>query len=286
MSEFTMPTERYFDWALKPASSTLFDIHERPNGQFCVVLNHSLLRGVTSEMIHWWFLHFPNLRVTLDDVPGYESQAVAGYLLWHPSDHCSAKLSGRLGPNGQSRAGASIQIQEAMQYKTYGLKYPVNTSLKIFYCGPDGWAMGKALPFFGKVMCLRIHFKDVIEAGEIIGVHYHYEVVIGTSGNSPIARALNSKITSDYSPEFFAAWQLHNTIEVGTFENFLPVLFAQRGDLSSLYYARSMNPMIGVGDHQSAQSPSLFDKRLAGYKSTKDPFAYQGAEQASFVGAI
>ena len=58
-----MPRERDFGWPLKPAETTYFEIVERENGQFCVVLNHSLLRGCTSEMIHWWFLHFPNLTV-------------------------------------------------------------------------------------------------------------------------------------------------------------------------------------------------------------------------------
>ncbi|MEM9055105.1 MAG: hypothetical protein AAGB16_07250 [Pseudomonadota bacterium] len=283
MTELTMPRERDFGWALKPTDSTLFDIHQRTNGQFCVVLNHSLLRGVTSEMIHWWFLNFPNLQVKLEDIPGYEGQTVPGYLLWHPQDHRIAKLSGTLGPNGTSQAGAKIHIQEAMQFKTYGWKYPVDTALDIFYCASDGWAMGKKVPLLGKVMCLRIHFKDVLEAGQVIGVHYHYEVVIGASGNNPVARALNKKITGDYSPEFFAAWQLHNTIEVGTFENFLPALYDQRSDLANLNYSKAMNPMAEALGGQTAQSTSLYEERVAGFKSAKDPFKYQAPEEASFV---
>ena len=193
MESFTMQRERDFGWTLKPTDSTAFEIIERSNGQFCVVLNHALLRGVTSEMIYWWFLNFPNLRIRLEDVPGYESKTVPGYLLWHPSDHCSATLSGRLGPSGVSQAGAKIHIQEAMQFKTYDLKYPVDTALSIFYCAPDGWAMGKRLPILGNVMCLRIHFKDVVADGQGIGVHYHYEVVIGASGNNPLVRAFNRR---------------------------------------------------------------------------------------------
>lgn len=283
MASFTMPAERDFGWALKPTDSTAFEIIERPNGQFCVVLNHALLRGVTSEMIYWWFLNFPNLRVSLEDVPRYESKTVPGYLLWHPSDHCSAELSGSLAPNGTSQAGAKIHIREAMQYKTYALKYPVDTALSIFYCAPDGWAMGKRLPILGNVMCLRIHYKDVVDAGQVVGVHYHYEVVIGASGNNPLVRAFNRRLTKEYSPEFFAAWHLHNTIEVGTFENFLSALFAQSSDGSGFRYAVSMNPMKTEIGQQSAQSPDLFRSRVEGYKSAKDPHAYQAAESASFL---
>jgi hypothetical protein len=283
MSQLDMPKEREYGWDLKPTASTLFDIHQKPNAQFCVVLNHSLLRGVTSEMIHWWFLNFPNLRVRLENVPDYQEKTVPGYLLWHPYDHCSATLKGKLGPDGTSQPGAKIHIKEVMQYKTYGLKYPVDTALSIFYCAGDGWAMGKVVPLLGKVMCLRIHFKDVFEGDQIVGVHYHYEVVIGASANNPLARAFNRKLTSKFSPEFFEAWQLHNTIEVGTFENFLPALYAQRSQLRELSYNPNMNGMAGVKEVQSAQDRNLFEERVAGYKDARDPHKYQAAEKASFL---
>ncbi|MEO0975574.1 MAG: hypothetical protein AAFX85_20985, partial [Pseudomonadota bacterium] len=64
MTDLTMPPERKFGWELKENGTSFFEIHERPNGQFCVVLNHALVRGVTSGMLHWWFLNFTGLRVT------------------------------------------------------------------------------------------------------------------------------------------------------------------------------------------------------------------------------
>lgn len=282
-SEFKMPEAREYGWHLKPTSSTRFEIVEKENGQFCAVLNHSLLRGVSSEMIAWWFRNFANLKVTLTDTPGYENKTVDGYLLWHPSDHCSAALTGELGPGGVAQAGAQIVIQEAMQYEKYGMRYPVNTALSIFYCAGDGWAMGKSLPLIGKVMCLRIHFRDVVENEAVIGCHYHYEVVIGASGNNPLIRALNRKIIGDYSPEFFEAWHLHNTIEVGTFENFLPALYAQRENLSGMSYSAEMDPAQGFARAQSAFDQSLFEKRASGFKDAADPFAYQAPESPSFL---
>ena len=61
-----MPAARDFGWALKPVSSSHFEIHQKDNGQFCVVLNHALLRGVSAEMIRWWFLNFTRLMVRLE----------------------------------------------------------------------------------------------------------------------------------------------------------------------------------------------------------------------------
>ncbi|MEM1171553.1 MAG: hypothetical protein AAGJ08_21340 [Cyanobacteria bacterium P01_H01_bin.35] len=283
MTDLKMPPERNFGWELKPTSSTYFDIHQRKNGQFCVVLNHSLLRGVNSEMIHWWFKHFQTMKVRLDDIEGYENQVVPGYLLWHPSDHHSISLAGTLGRGNTAQAGATITIREAMQYLKYGWKYKVDNKLKIFYCEADGWAMGREIPILGTSMVLRIHFKDVIKDGETIGVHYHYEVVIGLSADNFIARQINKKISHNISPEFFEAWHLHNTIEVGVFENFLPALYAQREHLDNLHYSKNMNPDLSSPATQIGFNKALFEKRLQGYKEIDNPFLFQQFKSQTFL---
>ncbi|MEM7612719.1 MAG: hypothetical protein AAF270_13620 [Pseudomonadota bacterium] len=283
MTELIMPTKREFGWDLKPTSSSHFDIHKSANGQFCVVLNHALLRGISAHMIHWWFMHFAQIKVRLRDVPGYEGQRVPAYLLWHPVDHLSAELSGKLGPDFTAQPGCSIHIREAMQYDRYRWKYPVDSSLRIFYVGPDGWAMGKALPILGPVMMLRIHFKDVHEHGRVVGVHYHYEVVIGASGDNPLARFVNRRLTAEFGPEFFAAWQRHNVIEVGTFERFLAPLFAQRDSLGSLEYAPDMAPDIDTSKPQQGFDRGLFDRRLQAYAESDARFSTQAFDQPTFL---
>lgn len=234
-------------------------------------------------MLHWWFRNFANLRVSLEDTPAYEGQDVPAYLLWHPIDHFNATLGGRLAADGSARAGATIHIQEAMQYDTYGWKYSVDTTLNIFYVGEDGWAMGRTLPLFGPVMMLRIHFRDAEENGAVIGVHYHYEVVIGVSASNPVGRFINSRISSHFGPEFFEAWHRHNVIEVGVFENFLPSLFDQRSDTSNLVYRRDMDPKHADPAQQIGHSKSLFDERIAGYKAARNPHEFQGFDKPSFL---
>ncbi|MEM6905125.1 MAG: hypothetical protein AAF568_04460, partial [Pseudomonadota bacterium] len=189
--------------------------------------------------------------------------------------------SGRRNPDGSARAGASIHIQEAMQYDRFGLKYPVDNTLRIFYVGPDGWAMGKVLPGFGPIMMLRIHFRDADPAADPPGVHYHYEVVIGLKAGHALARFINRRLSAKFGPEFFDAWHRHNVIEVGVFENFLPALFAQRDDLARLSYRREMDP--APAGAQGAQDPALFQARLEGYRSAPDPYAFQAFDQPSFL---
>ncbi|MEO0912743.1 MAG: hypothetical protein AAFY59_07120 [Pseudomonadota bacterium] len=283
MTNLQMPPARDYGWDLKPDASSHFQIHQRENGQFCVVLNHALLRGVTAEMIQWWFLTFPNLKVRLIDIPGYEGKVVPAYLLWHPSDHYNATLSGNLGPDNTPRPGAKLLVQEAMQYEKYGWRYPVNSQLTVFYVGKDGWAMGRAVPLLGPLMMLRIHFRDVFEGGTCIGAHYHYEIVIGLSGRNPLAAVINKRISAKFGPEFFAAWHRHNVIEVGVFENFLPPLYAQRGRGSPLEYRRSMDPKPATPVPQTGHDRGLFERRIAGFQSATNPFAFQGYDKPSFL---
>ncbi|MEO0556455.1 MAG: hypothetical protein AAF149_24950 [Bacteroidota bacterium] len=283
MSELIIPKEREFGWELKPDSSVYYGRVTNKSGQECVVLEHSLIRGITTEMLTWWFDYFPNLEVTLDDIPGYEGKKVSVYYLWHPSDHIAVWLRGELGPNNCSKVGAKLHIQEVMQAKKYGLKYKVDNAMEIFYHENDGWAMGIADAALGKMMTLRICYKDVYDGKDIIGVHYHYEVVIGTNKTGETAENMNKKIMESFSPSFWDAWLTHNAIEVGVFENFLPAIYEQRNDLTNLHYAKHMNSVTESPKKLRGFNQSLFDSRLKGYKESEDAFIFQGITEKSFL---
>ena len=219
------------------------------------------------------------------DIEGYEGQTVPAYYLWHPSDHYGATLNGSLGTGDVAATGANIHIQETMQYLKYGWKYPVDSQLKIYYCEKDGWAMGKEIPVLGKIMMLRIHFEDVVEGDAIEGVHYHYEIVIGVNGRNPFSRFANRKVGSHFSTEFFEAWHLHNAIEVGTFENFLPAIYQQREDKGVLEYSRGMNSISNGEPLQVGFDRTLFERRVQGYQEARDVHQFQAWDRPSFLGS-
>ena len=283
METLVVPKARAYGWDLKPLSSANYQVVRNKSDQICVVLEHSLLRGVTTEMIYWWFRHFPMLKVRLLDIPDYEQQVVPAYWLWHPSDHISAQLKGTLGPQGTSKVGVKIHIQEVMQYERYGLKYPVNQALTIFYHEQDGWCMGKKIPLVGFLMLLRISFKDVYENGEIIGVHYHYEVVAGSHKKNVLARALSNKIVGAFDSEFWEAWFTHNIIEVGVFENFLAPLYKQRDDLANLTYGKDMNPVKDDLSKLQGYNHALFEERVQGFERSVNGFEYLAGTARSFL---
>ena len=274
-SELIVPKARDFGWKLKSTDSTFFEVVRNTNDQICVVQQHSLLRGVTTEMIYWWFCHFPNLKVKLIDIPGYEAQIVPAYLLWHPTDHINASLKGKLGVGDTSKVGAKIHIQEVMQFEKHGLQYPVDQELTIFYHAKDGWCMGKSIPLIGKLMVLRIRFKDCYKDGKIIGVKYHYEVVAGSHLKNFIAKRITKKIVGNFGDEFWEAWTTHNAIEVGVFENFLPALFEQRFDLNNLTYSKAMNSVPQGSENPKGFDKAFFDQRVEGYRKSTNAFDYQ-----------
>ncbi|MEM1160178.1 MAG: hypothetical protein AAGJ28_04540, partial [Pseudomonadota bacterium] len=80
-----------------------------------------------------------------------------------------------------------------------------------------------------------------------------------------------------------AAWQRHNVIEVGTFENFLPALFAQKDTPAALAYARDMDPDLPPPDTQQGFDSALFERRLNGYRNADNPHAFQQYQNASFL---
>lgn len=283
METLIVPKERKFDWKLKPVSSVAWGQVKNKSGQLCVVLGHSLLRGISTEMLVWWFEHFPNLQITLVDIEGYENQRVPAYWLWHPSDHIGVALKGKLGPNNTAQVGAKLHIQEVMQFKKYGVKYPVDQTVSVFYFDKDGWGMGKKIPFIGTLLFLRISFKDIYEGEQLLGVQYHYEVVAGTHQQNFIAQKINQKILGNFQEEFWDAWITHNTIEVGVFENFLPAIYQQRNDLSNIQYAKAMNPIKAIDSQLVCFNETLVQQRLEGYKNSVNAFDYQRGLEGDFL---
>ena len=60
------PAFREFGWTLKEKEGTTFDCqYHSKTGQFVIIANFPLIRGITCEMIYWWFTYLPNLKVKM-----------------------------------------------------------------------------------------------------------------------------------------------------------------------------------------------------------------------------
>ena len=159
-----------------------------------------------------------------------------------------------------------------MQYDVYGDQYRVDDEATLWLLEDGhlrGQGMGKMMPF-GDTWAAktRISWADLPEGG----VHYHYEIVVGISDPGFLGRIVNNKIAGKFTKEFLAAWHRHNVIEVGTFENFLPALYAQRENLPNplIYDAAEMNSAAGLSTVQTAADSAFGATRFEKLKAQQD----------------
>jgi hypothetical protein len=94
-------------FTMKAASTAHTSLSSLPDGRVRFRIEHDLIRGVTPEMLMWFYENFPTAEVEVGGV------VYPLYRIWHPSDHISAEVisaapSGRPGLS----EGAKVHIRE------------------------------------------------------------------------------------------------------------------------------------------------------------------------------
>jgi len=281
----TVPARREFGWPLKPSSSCHFVRELLPTGQLLAVVNHSLVRGISCDMLLWWFRNFANLRVRLEGVPDHEGQRVPAYHLWHPVDHVNVRFVDGMATDGTLQPGGRLHVREALQADVYGLRYAMDETVHVPYLARDGMSMNKLDPSVGSVFFHRTHFCDVWEGGELLGVHYHSETVAGCAVRDRHTREVNRKVHGKFSAERLGVARRHIVEEVGAYEHFLPVLYAQRHAPDALHYSPDMAPSLASAEHMTGFDRPLTEARLADYRVARDAYECQNGQEPSFLTA-
>ena len=91
---------------MKPLSSARTQETVLPDGRVRLHIEHEVLRGVTPQMLVWWWR---NLSGEME----LNGRSYARYLIWHPIDHIHFELAKRL-PDGSVGPGAVFHIVEAL----------------------------------------------------------------------------------------------------------------------------------------------------------------------------
>lgn len=204
--------------AFKPISSAKWtNITQSKNGSIKVQIERDNLKGVTPEMLKWWF---ENLASTTTwngkDFSGVE---IYNYHLWHHRDHI------RITPltdapdgtkNNGFRVGALTQIDE--QFNDYKDRVhqvmktnKLDTSEFSFdILGPKEMAVGKIIHQYAKVDG---------------GVSFYAETVVDFS--IPIISPLLNWTLRPlvFSKKAAEHWIKHNIEETGRTEDILPILY-------------------------------------------------------------
>jgi len=202
----TRPPPLDVPFTMKPVASAQVEVRDLEDGRIDVVLRHEVLRGVTAEMLVWFFEILPSATVEV----GSETRPL--YQLWHPVDHISVEVvepasSGRPG----FAAGARVRIVEAVGDNI------VDAVGEIRRRDETGSTIAS---FVGPFQVLQLD-HDYRETPDGVEVTSH--LVLGS--DAPLIGGLLSRVARS---RFDArAWVKHGVEEFGNLEYILPVIYGQ-----------------------------------------------------------
>jgi hypothetical protein len=225
-------------WKPKPLSSATTRVSRLPNGQLELVIKHDLLKGVTREMLAWWFAR-------IDGLIEYQGRVLPRYRVWHPRDHIFYQDLTR-DADGVGGVGTYRLIVEAFQQNPRYLVNIVDRVVKLDETGillsteqasiTMGTLQTPLLPLGVEMSTLQ---HDFIAAP--LGTRYESRLVVGH--DSLFGRLLLNRYALPLfvmSEDMGRAWLQHNVEEVGHFEQFLPSFYDRwqdRGELTSVMQA-------------------------------------------------
>ena len=206
MKRLPIPAPRRLVHPLREASSASTTIQELPNHRRRITIDHRPLRGLTPEMVLWWF---QNLGGTME----YDGRMLDNYLAWHPIDHIRWELA-QPSPAGGAQEGARFLIVEAFGAEPY---YYIDTTERVEKLDATGIRLVRR--FAGvKVMELS-HTWSRCEG------HTHYVSVMEIGALSRAFSLVNRYLNRRRFPRHMAeAWLVHNIEEVGLLEHLLPAV--------------------------------------------------------------
>lgn len=205
--------------AFKPVSSAKWThVQVLPNGGLRVQIEHDDLKGVTPEMLQWWFENLAG--TTTWNGRDFTGPEIHHYHLWHHRDHIritpltDAPDGGR---NNAFRVGALSQIDE--QFNDYRDRVHqvmrttrLDTSEFNFdILGPGGRPAGKILHRYAPVPG---------------GVSFYAETLVDF--NVPVFGGLINRLLRPvvFSNATADHWIYHNIEETGRTQDILPTLYA------------------------------------------------------------
>jgi hypothetical protein len=194
--------------ALRALDTAQTSVSRLPDRRLLITIRHEPLRGVTPEMLAWWFRNIEG-TVTV------EGREYSRYLIWHPFDHISFAATrlrdGSVGPGVKFRITEALGRDPALRVRTHDhvdLLDETGLRLSARVAGIEVFAL---------------HHRFTREPD---GVQYDSTMLVGVAGR--LGRVINPPLNRRFFGERHArAWLKHNVEEVGMLEHLLPPLYAE-----------------------------------------------------------
>lgn len=196
---------------LRDVEPSRTSIQRLPRNRVRMTIDHAPLRGITPEMVLWWFRNIGGELAYGDDI-------VPRYRAWHPLDHISWRLA-REAPGGGAGEGARFHIVEAFGRDPDMLVDTVDTVEKLD-------ATGIRLVF--RILGVQVFQLEHTWSRADGATHYTSVFDLGARARmfAPVNAFIRARL---FRPEMDAAWIRHNVEEVGLLEHLLPELVAPDG---------------------------------------------------------
>lgn len=203
-------------FALKGIGTAECGASRLQDGRISYWIRHDLVRGVTPEMLVWWFSH-------LEGDVEIGGRRINRYRAWHPYDHVHASYARRR-PDGTVGPGARIRLKE---YLNANPAYAVDTVTDIEQLDAEGFIHNPRIHGVGGLVRMEYRFRRA-DGGTL----YENRLIIG--GERGWRRWLTPLMQRFGFPhERGLAWLRHNIEEVGAFEHFLPALYRKETGLTA-----------------------------------------------------
>lgn len=196
---------------MKGLDSAKHEITLLANGRVQATIEHDPMRGVSAEMLRWWWENIDT--TTTWNGRTFGGPPVPVYRYWHPFDHIRAKWVRRVnGSDGRLGPGSLIRIEENL-----GGQYEVR--IRAHVTRLDDHAFNFAVTVLGLLRPVETeHYYEPTRDGCSFMTRVTAGIPIAALGRS-IGPSVETR------KRLLRLWVLHNIEESGETEKFVPTLY-------------------------------------------------------------
>ncbi len=206
--------------AFKPVSSAKWvNAKRRLDGSILVQIEHDNVKGVTPEMMKWWFENLG--RTTTWNGEDFSGPEISFYHLWHHRDHIAiTPLTDK--PNGEKNHGFAVGAMSKIDEQFNDYKDRIGQTMMTIALDEKEFTFNIKL---GKLTLGHIaHYYAPAEDG----ISFYAETKIGS--DIPVLKYLINWLFIPFVYNLTSAenWIRHNIEETGRTEDIVPLLYAHR----------------------------------------------------------
>ncbi len=226
-----LPAAKDFGWNFKSVAEAHSTISHLPDGRTLFEVEHPVVRGITVEMLEWWYGVYADLNVVI------AGETVPAFRLSHPRDHIHL-INQRVAQGGPLEVGDVVKIAESYQRNP---KYITKEFLEVTRRDGNGFAL-KAERLGVTVADIEYQFWDVEG-----GVQIRNLLTVGVVGGALKPLINRVFVPWLYNEDKTYAWVIHCVEEIGNFENFLSELYVRRDQGMTITWEREVKQRDQAG---------------------------------------